>query len=215
MKLFVWDFHGVLEKGTEDAVLEISNVILAQSGYSQRFTEENSRPLYGKKWFEYFSALLPDEPLDRHMALQQSCIDYERSYPEIVQRFIQPNDHSHSILERISREHDQIVISNTQPASLSFFLETVQMTAYFPDGKAIGINSPHPEKVRSKQGTLQQYLRGKRFDRIITIGDSPDDVRLVSVAGGVSYLYAHPGQSFRDCSADYKINDLRTILQEI
>lgn len=40
MKLFVWDFHGVLEKDNDLAVLDISNKVLEQSGYAERFSEE-------------------------------------------------------------------------------------------------------------------------------------------------------------------------------
>lgn len=39
MKLFVWDFHGVLEKGNEGAVLEISNKILGDFRYKERFRD--------------------------------------------------------------------------------------------------------------------------------------------------------------------------------
>jgi hypothetical protein len=35
MKLFVWDFHGVLEMGTELSALEVSNNILERFGYTQ------------------------------------------------------------------------------------------------------------------------------------------------------------------------------------
>ncbi len=54
MKLFVWDFHGTLEKGNEYAVLEMSNIILEKHGHKERFTELQCRELYGKKWYEFF-----------------------------------------------------------------------------------------------------------------------------------------------------------------
>ena len=66
MKLFVWDFHGTLEKGNELAVLEISNLILKKHDYKERFLESQCRELYGEKWFEYFEYLLPNEPKTIH-----------------------------------------------------------------------------------------------------------------------------------------------------
>tara|TARA_B100000315_G_C14385854_1_gene499607 strand:+ start:617 stop:769 length:153 start_codon:yes stop_codon:yes gene_type:complete len=49
VKLFVWDYHGVMEKGNEKAVTEVSNLALQKLGFSQRFTEEESKQLYGSK----------------------------------------------------------------------------------------------------------------------------------------------------------------------
>ena len=43
MKLFVWDFHGVLEKGNDLAVLDITNKVLEQAGYSERLNEDFGR----------------------------------------------------------------------------------------------------------------------------------------------------------------------------
>jgi hypothetical protein len=38
---------------------------------------------------------------------------------------------------------------------------------------------------------------------------------LRDVAGGVTYLFAHPGTEFRDCEADFRIRDLRVILDRL
>ena len=51
MKLFVWDFHGVLEKDTEYGVVSVSNKVLEINGYSERFTFDEVKSLYGK-WTE-------------------------------------------------------------------------------------------------------------------------------------------------------------------
>ena len=47
MKLFVWDLHGVLEKGNEIALLEISNIILKKFGYLEKFSIEDCIKLNG------------------------------------------------------------------------------------------------------------------------------------------------------------------------
>lgn len=57
MKLFVWDFHGTLEKDNEHAVMEISNKVLENLGYTQRLSKEDNLMLYGKKWADYFEYL--------------------------------------------------------------------------------------------------------------------------------------------------------------
>ena len=58
IKLFTLDFHGTLEQGTEHAVREVSNLVLADFGYDERFTPEDVDHCYGMKWCQYFAYLL-------------------------------------------------------------------------------------------------------------------------------------------------------------
>src|SRR3989339_274082 len=106
-----------------------------------------------------------------------------------------------------------IVISRTLPESLAVFLEVVQMKDYFPEGSALAVNAHARETERTKQDVLREFLNGRSYHKIVAIGDSPQDIQLTSVGGGVSYLYAHPVRTFPACSADYRIRDLREILR--
>lgn len=214
MKLFVWDFHGVLEKGTEGAVLEISNEILKQFAYSCRFTKDDIDKLYGLRWFEYFEHLLPQESHERHLVLQEWCFELSNTNPEIIAKHIQPNDHVYEVLDKIAQKHHQILISNTTPESLRIFLDSVRITPYFPENHVFAVNT-HQQLTRSKKAVLKEFLRDKEFDNIIVISDSQSDADLVSVAGGTFYLYSHPGRPLEDCDVDYKINDLRGLFREI
>ena len=215
MKLFVWDFHGTLEKGNEAAVLENSNAVLEMFGYAERFSLKDCIDLYGLKWYEYFAFLLPHETKEKHLELQQAALDYQYSHPEIIARHIKPNDHAHEVLDAIAEKHYQIVVSNTSPSDLLVFLKAVEMVKYFPDGQAFGVDSHSPGSFRTKRAALEKILLLIHFEGIVTIGDSKDDIELASAHNGVSYLYAHPGKDFRDANAIYKIRDLRDILREI
>ena len=213
MKLFVWDFHGTLEKGNEIAAWEISNLALAFLGYHQRFTKSDCLLLYGKKWYEYFETLLPDEPQERHLQLQEVAFRISLEKPRIIASHIRPNDHAHAVLTAIAAAHQQIIISHTIPLSLNLFIEAVDMKHYFPEGFVFAANAHGREVKRTKQQVLQEFLLDKKYDDIVIIGDSPQDLNLALVNGGVTYLYAHPGKPFRDCPADYKIRDLREVLR--
>lgn len=215
MKLFVWDFHGVLERGTEEAVLEISNEILKRFGYFCRFTKEDIVKLYGLKWFEYFEFLLPQESHERHLVLQKYCFEMSNANPQIIAKHIRPNDHIHEVLDKFAQKHRQILISNTPEESLRIFLDSIRVTHYFSIEDIFALNMHQKPTKKTKEDALREFLKDKRFDNIIVIGDFPTDIDLVSVAGGTSYLYSHPGRPFRNCSADYKINDLRELLREI
>ena len=206
MKLFVWDFHGVLEKGTESAALEISNRVLGDYGYSKRFTKDDIDRLYGKKWWEFFEDLLPEESHEKHLQLQEACYKDANNNPENLTKYVEPNDHAREVLEMIrAAGHYQILISNVTPENLDIFLRLVGMEQSF--------DSAFAADSRSKNEVLGKFLNGEKYESIVIIGDSPHDMELKSVAGGTTYLYSRSG-NFRG-EGDYKITDLREVLREL
>ncbi|HTE58626.1 MAG TPA: HAD hydrolase-like protein [Verrucomicrobiae bacterium] len=215
MKLFVWDFHGVLEKDNDKAVLEISNEVLRQAGHAERFSEEDNRAFYGLKWFQYFERLLPDLTNEQHMALQAACFVFAEENLHILAKHIKPNDHAVAVLESIhGAAHDQIILSNTRPHDLLWFVDTVGIQHLFPKDKVVGVNAH--QKHGTKKDALAQYLKGKSLDGIVIIGDSQTDIDLHQVAGGTTYHYVHPHIATPSpVTADHSIRDLRQVLQEL
>ena len=216
-KLFVWDFHGVLEKGNDEAVLTISNHILEKYGFSERFSKKDGERLTGQKWYQYFVDLLPHECDECHKQLQQACFTYSNENIELVASFVSLNDFAHEVLEDIHKSrHEQILISNTQMWALKKYLQIVGIEQYFSEGSYHGIDA-HNNLLITKDQTLEMILLKKKHKgKVISIGDSPHDVALAKIGkSGTSFLYSHPGRPFRECEADYKIHDLREVLKEL
>lgn len=214
-KLFVFDFHGVLERGTEDTVVYISNRALEERGYPQRLTYQDCERMYGQLWWKYFEELLPHEGHETHLAIQQRAMQISESEPDLIRRFIRSNDYAHFVLDEItSSGHSPVVISNSQPGVMSIFIDAVNMNDYFQGDNVIAVGA-HDHAGRSKKSAFAEFMKGKKYDGIVITGDSPGDMDLKSVAGGTTYLYSHPGKPFRDCEADYRIRDLRELLKEI
>lgn len=219
MKLFVWDFHGVLEKGNDNAVLEITNIALEQHGYSRRMTDQEAWMLSGRHWHEYFSWLLGDLAGEKCMELQATCFKISQGRPEIIAKYIQINEHADFVLSSIQNSpHQQILISNTVPKSLNHFVEVVGIAKYFPLSHRFGVDA-HNQKAITKKHCLAEFLKnGNPYESIISIGDSPGDMALLDLDlpfQGVGYLYSHPDRQHRTAKSHYKINDLRHVLQEI
>lgn len=216
MKLFVWDYHGVLERGSEYAAQEITNFILERNGFSERLDTKRAEQFSGLKWYEYFERLLPQESHETHFALQEDCFKRSNEMPEILLKHMQPNAGVHEVLSRVSgSNHHQVLFSNTKPESLPKFLNIIGIEPFFPDGYAYAIDSHQKNAQHSKQDALTSFLEGRKYNELIIIGDSPGDMRLAEINGGTRYLYRHSGRPFRECEADYKINDLREILREL
>jgi phosphoglycolate phosphatase-like HAD superfamily hydrolase len=215
MKLFVWDFHGVLEKDNEKAVIDISNSVLAEAGHRERFTNEDNEKYYGLKWYQYFEHLLPNCSHEEHLKLQNRCFAYTEQHLNVLAKYIKPNDHAIEVLTRIhDTGHIQIVISNTRQKDLIWFLEAVGIRQFFDEDHIVGVNAH--QKYGTKLDVLKQYLKDKMFDMIVVIGDSDDDLIMGKSIGGMTYFYKHPHRVHNKTKfADHITNDLRDVLQEL
>lgn len=215
MKLFVWDYHGVLETGNELAAYAVTNLILKQYNYKERLNKKDALMLYGRKWYEYFEHILPYEDHDRHLELQQAGFDFTSNKSEFIASFVKPNPYSRKVLKEISKNHKKILISNTNPESLTIYLEMAKISDLFPTDEVFAANAHYKNSKDSKKEILKDFLKEQEFEELIIIGDSPSDMDLKEVAGGKTYLYCHPGMKHRDCEADFRITDLRDLLAEV
>ena len=100
---------------------------------------------------------------------------------------------------------------------MSWFLKAVNLERFFPPEKALPVINGKTK--RNKTEILRKYIEGKRISDIVIIGDSIGDLELAWLAGGLTYLYAHPGRDFpiieSNTIPDYKINDLREVLKSL
>jgi phosphoglycolate phosphatase-like HAD superfamily hydrolase len=217
MKLFVWDLHGTLEQGNEDAVVELSNLVLDRFHYKERFDAAAGKKLYGLRWYEYFEYLLPRESHERHLELQAASFDLSNSLEgtKIVATYIKPSRNARKVLKAIDKKHYQIVLSNTVPESLPMFLKALNMLEFFDDKRALAVNQHVREAKRTKVDALKEYLAGQNFEEIVVIGDSESDMHLADAFNAKAYLYAHTGTQFRSEKGHYKINDLVELMPEI
>jgi phosphoglycolate phosphatase-like HAD superfamily hydrolase len=205
-KLFVWDYHGTIEKGNDKTVIEITNRVLERNGHNERLTEDKAAEWTGRHWWEYFWQLLPESPPETFSKYEAQCVAEFNAHPELMLKYIKPNDNVHEVLNSIAQKHEQILISQVHREVLGHFIRAVGIERFFPEGRAFA----SLDEGNSKYQVLHSYLSGKTFDAVIAIGDSPNDM-----IGTINYLYAHPGRQHRKCEAHHKINNLLDILKEI
>lgn len=215
MKLFVWDLHGVLEEGNEKAVEWCTNLVLEREGIDERISLDEVKTLYGRKWFEFFQYLgLPREECFR---LQERAFELSGEYVKEWGKLVTPTRYAHEVLAGIHLNgQDQILISQTNSNGLKNFLDILELDGFFPSEKAFAADAH--QTIKTKRDILEGYLKGKEYEKVISIGDSPGDIELAGyVHNGVSILYAHPGRVFRRsnwCKAR-EIRDLRDVLKEL
>lgn len=213
-KLYVFDFHGVLEKGTENAVVEVSNLALEYMDYPQRLSKDDALKYYSLKWGEIFmNAFGFDE--SEAQKLYFECKRIDDSNPGIIINYTRQNDNASKVLDEIiMQKNDLILISNTRPDALKQFVKAANLEDYFNESNTFAVNKHEKGQELSKKIVLENYLAGKNYESIIIIGDSKGDVDLKNVSpyNSISILYSHEGLEFRECEADYKIRNLMDIL---
>lgn len=217
MKLFVWDFHGVLERDNDLALLEITNIILKKNKFDVQINRCLGKKLYGKRWYQYFEFLLPKESYAKHIDLTHQCYVYNDSHPEISRKYIKEAKYARKVLEKISNKHEMILISNTNTDSLLAYLKAVNLEKFFPREKIFGTDSHRDKNTKTKREYLEDYVRVNKgkFERVIIIGDALEEMKMADSIRAKFYLYAHKGKNFRNCPCENKINDLREILNEL
>jgi phosphoglycolate phosphatase-like HAD superfamily hydrolase len=214
--LFVWDLHGTLEQGNENAVIQISNQALKERGHTARFKHGDALRLYGKHWYEYFADILPEAAHEEHMELQQLSFAISDQSTELIATYMRPSVHAAEVLAAIRMSDcEQILISNTVPSAIPLFLKALGMEQFFDERHAFSVNAHAKDASRDKTHVLDEFLKGKHFDKVVVIGDSASDIELSRHIGGIGYLYAHEGYPFRAQTGDYCIHDLQEVLEEL
>ncbi len=217
-KLFVWDFHGTLEKGNENASREITNKTLAKFGYARRLSKKEAIKLYGKKWYEYYEYLLPDEPHEIHLKLQESSFEWPDA-EAIVAKHMKPNNHSSEVVRSIrDKGHAQVLLSNTTEHALPIFIRLAGLSEYFNKGNAFAIAAHSRDAVTTKIQVLEKFINDNNLEHhLVVIGDSLKDMELAERENAKGYFYRHAGSEINmKWPVNIKpINDLRKVLNEV
>jgi len=217
-KLFVWDFHGTLEKGNENASQEITNEVLAKHGYKQRLSDQDSIKLYGKKWYQYYEYLLPDEPHQKHLALQADSFEWPTA-EAIVAKHMKPNDHAAEVVNAIrTKGHLQVLLSNTTEYALPIFVRLAGLSEYFDASNAFAIAAHSKDAIHTKVQVLEDFIQDHKLEHnLAVIGDSLSDMELAKREHAKGYYYRHPGLAIdKDLAPNViTIHDLRDVLAEV
>jgi phosphoglycolate phosphatase-like HAD superfamily hydrolase len=215
MKLFVWDFHGVLEQDNDLAVLFITNKVLKEFGYKKRINKKITNELYGQKWHKYFEHLLPGETKERCFELANRCFEIGKNNLNIISKYIKVTPNAKNVLEQIDQKHDQILISNTNKQSLKKFLKIVGLDTFWKKNKIFSTDSCLTHLKTNKNKIVSNYIKDKEYSEIIVIGDSIEEMNLAKDLESKFYLYAHKNKKMKEGNYGKKIRDLRKILIEI
>lgn len=205
--LFVWDFHGVLEKDNELAVLDVTNRVIEEFGYSTCASLEDILSMYGLKWGEYYRLLISE--IDEGTVERMVERSVELGRPSAIEH-VKPQDHALRVLVRISEAgHRNVVLSNTAQKDLEFFLDLVCITRYVDEFFGVG-----DMKDRSKADVMKDLTSQDEYLKVILISDTENDIEVGLRFNATTYLFKSR-EKLGDTKAHFIITDLREVLNEI
>lgn len=217
-KLFAWDFHGVLERGTEVGFASILKELANEYEIDKKITLEEVRKKYGVSVKEYLKHFFPEA--------SGALIDEMRAYIATVQNqehiasFVTAAPNAKEVLNKIRKAgHKNIVITNSAPRHIKVWIKTVGLLDLFDRVYALdkhykGLDTkPHLAKARA----IKEFAKREKINRenIVVIGDRSTDVEAGLLAGGKVYQFARKGFPIDKTGAHYKVYDLRDVLREI
>lgn len=212
--LYVWDFHGTLERDNEYALTESLNRTLRRFGYPGDQTVEDALRLTGKHFRTIYMELTGCTPEQAAEMEAYSCSLTEG----VARKHIKPREHAHEVLKAIQGTGDtSILISNCGEDSLRLFLEMVGMENGYFDGRYC-TDSDHvgpgfdvaAYKLAHARGHIE---REGPFERVRTIGDRESDVELGLTLGAETFLLVPPGRPPPATKAHCVISDLRDFIR--
>ncbi len=218
--LFIWDFHGTLEKENVRAVHEIVQKTLLLYDIPRQVTLEECVRLYGLSWVDYFEYFFPQGNERIWNEMRQAAIKIQET-EHTVEKYIQPNDHAEAVLAAIQQQgHSNILLSNTAPEHIRFFTKLVRVDGYFEEYIGLDTHSEPREKAeiqQIKERAIKQYIEGKIFSKIIKIGDRESDIEAGQAVGAITYYYRNifNHDHHLRIRPDYEISDLRDVLREL
>ncbi len=219
--LFVWDFHGVLEKGNDYAVQKLCNLTLQSFNKDRKISIQEVRDWYGLSWFDYFKLATPEGNIELWKDMVKKVHSLQQKGWDIIKEHIKVRYFAKEVLAEIKNKgHCNILLSNTHPNHLQSFTDLIGIIEYFDD--LIGVDKDNNSQtgkdfINVKSKALSDYLVGKKYSKIIVIGDSDVDIQAGKDNKAITYLFMDPNFNKQPIgiNSNYVISDLRKVLQEL
>jgi len=213
MILFIWDFHGVLEKDNEIALAEQLNFILEKYGFGKRVSVAEALALSGRHYRQIFFDLCPGITVEQAREMGNFAVS---TGIEFARRYVKPREHAIEVLRKIKeRGNINVVASNTAPKALKEYLKMTSLEEYvdvlFPvvcehvDPESFSIHDYKLEKIR-------KFIKDEKFEKIKCVGDNEWDVEFGLKLGAETYLFV-PNKLKLKTKAHHIISDLREVLK--
>lgn len=212
--LFVFDFHGTLVEGNNEATLESTNLSLERHKKKERATLDFCMKNEGKPWSDYFRELCPDATEEEIKSMLEVALSFD---DYVIPKHVRLVKNAINVLEEIKKNGDVIIIvSSTNKEAFKEYMKHIKIDHLIDE--FIGITKEEETKGRYsiaewKGKKIKEFIERGSFDRKFLIGNSMEDIRAGNIAGTNNFFFNLEGEK---CSlTQHSIKDLKEILSLI
>lgn len=217
-KLFAWDFHGTLEKGTEVGFADILRELARGYKIRRQITLGEVRKLFGISVAQYLQHFFPKAGEAVVEKMKGKIRDIQAA--DHLGQYVTAADGALAVLSQIKAAgHTNIVVSNSSLKHIQMMIRVVEMEELIDKVFAMDrhFRTSNVGLAEQKAEAILKFAKAHKFtsDRIIVIGDRGPDVDAGILVGATTYQYTRRGFVHDQTEATYKISDLREVLKEI
>ena len=186
-RLFVWDYHGTLCTGAEDALKTILDNVLESFGINKKVSNEDVLGLFGKPLGDFFRHF---QPTIGHAQLVEMTNFFEKLSKEVAPLHIKPRENVHAVLGEIRKRGDvNVVVSSTPPHRLLDFLEMISIQDLIDHYIGIPYIIEHKggKAVAYKARKVKEFAAG-RFSSVVMTGDRETDMEIGRRLGAKTFF---------------------------
>lgn len=210
-----------MEIGNVYAVQELVNLILKDFEINKEIGIKEVRDWYGLSWFDYFKLATPEGNDKLWQDMVNKVLSLQQRGWNIIKTHLKLREHAEEVLKTIKKEgHQSILLSNTSPRHIKKFTDLLNITKYFND--IIGVDMHHVSRINKeihdiKGKVLTDFLKKRKYNKVVVIGDRESDIRAGRNCGATTYFFIDPAfnENAKNTEADYIISDLREILKQL
>ena len=215
-ELFAWDFHGTLERGVEIGFWHILKQLAKKWQIKEDFKLEEVRRLYGVSVFDYLHHFFPKSSHKQIKAMMVRVAQVQNQ--NHLKIYVTAAPGAIEILSKIKKAgHKNIVVSNSHPEHIWPLVKLVRMESLIDEIFAVDrhYTDRKIDVVYEKAKSIKNYAQKHKIEKIIVIGDKPDDIQAGLSIGAITYQYKRPDFPPVKTHAHFQITDFMELLKEI
>ena len=200
MNLYVFDLHGTLLKGNEDAMYEILQKLFEERNLKINIVKQKLVELMGMPLDKIFGFLSPKSTGEE---ISQMVDRFRELSPQISCKHLKPIEGVLEFLMKIKESGNAVaVVTTTHETLASKMIECTGISNYVDEIKGLGEGDP----ISFKTNSIFTIKRKHDYEKVYMIGDKEEDMIAGYYAQAITVLF-NPKEKRKNKYTDFIISN--------
>lgn len=198
--LYVFDLHGTLIQGNEDAMYEILKKVFDEKNLKININKQKLEELMGSPLDEIFGFLSPNSSREE---ISHMVDRFRKLSPEISPKYLKPIEGILELLMKIKESGNVVAVVTTAHEKLaSKMIEWTGISKYVDELRGLGEGDP----IRFKTTCISDLKSKYDYEKVYMIGDKEEDMIAGYHAQAITVLF-NPKEKRKDEYTDFIISN--------